>query len=86
MILVPFIGGGLLWGIPFIFVFALLQSKSPVLQIVVSALVATAITGVIFALIGWGVDNMEMGLKVGLLVCPLVGGILCLIYLGTSCK
>lgn len=86
MILVPFIGGGLLWVIPFVFVFALLRSKSAWLQIVVSALVATAITGAIFTLIGWGIDNMEMGLKVGFLVCPLVGGVLCLIYLGTSCK
>lgn len=86
MILAPFIGGGLLWVIPFVFAFALLQSKPTWLQIVAPTLIATAITGAIFVLIGLGVDNMEMGLKVGLLVCPLVGGILCLIYLGTSCK
>ena len=86
MIVPPLIAISLLWAIPFLCTYALMDKHSKFKRSIVGALVATACSGGMWAIMGAGKEDFLFYLLCGFLFCPICGTILIAIYLYMGSK
>lgn len=86
MIVIPLIAAALIWAIPFLCVYALMDKHSGLKRGVVGALFATVFSGGMWAIIGVGKERFLSYLLCGVVFCPICGVILIAIYLYTGSK
>lgn len=86
MIVTPLIAISLLWAIPFLCAYVLMDKHGKLKRSIVGALVATVCSGGIWAIMGAGKDDFWFYLLCGILFCPICGIILIAIYLYMGSK